>query len=256
MVSIDSTTHGGTAAIGTAVPLRALTAANVAEALHVKKRIVLLWAKQGAPHRLERSYGKNSPRFNLDELRDWLKQAGLDAGRMKAAEAAVDQRNLFDEAYGAALASITGPADLAKMRALIQAKFASLTRMEVPPPTETGGFQRYVSSIAKLSAELRLLEAAEFEAQRRAGEWVKMIDAVAVASQLSQFVKDRMRQIKGDTPGALLQDIMQYLPSEHHETVLRIITARIDRVVGEAQESIAHECTRQASCGLQQESAA
>lgn len=58
---------------------RSLSTRQVADALGVKPRVVQLWARQGCPHRIEaRRPGHGPLRFDLPEVREWLKAQGMD----------------------------------------------------------------------------------------------------------------------------------------------------------------------------------
>lgn len=67
---------------------RTLSTRQVADALGVKPRVVQLWARRGGcPHRVERGRPGHGPlRFDLAEVREWLKSQGLDP-RYSIAEA-------------------------------------------------------------------------------------------------------------------------------------------------------------------------
>ena len=214
-------------------PIRNYSPRQIAESLGRTPRQVVNWAHQGCPHTMGRRKGKDSPSFNIQEVREWLKSKGLDAGPVATTSAAKFPGELgrhVEEQRSERLATLSGPTDFNDILARVRLAYQDLEACQ-PTEADPAAWQKYTSSIKMLTAEIRQLEEARAEVDERRGLVIDKSDAQRVITEQSEMFVSDLKNIESELPGYLLSDLDGIIPAESHDAVRRLMAATVQRLV-------------------------
>lgn len=220
-----------------------LSAAQLAPYLNRKTRQIQVWFSEGAPHRIEVVNNQEVYRGRASEIRAWARAKGFDLrasvreGRARAREAReagggmqkpgstvdVTLVDSIDEIVRERARELVGEVPFGDLLVQARLMFEAITKRRdgVLSPAEA---KSVAESLAKLSGELRQLDEARFEAERRAGKWLAKDAAVRFIVELVGTFAVDMRTIESKMASKV---------SEH------LISAGVDAVVAARVTAVA-----------------
>lgn len=195
-------------------PARTLTASQIADRTGRGVRAVQLWPKAGCPCTHVTEGRVTSPRFNLDEVKAWLRSRGLPGVKSAGGPDALagsgggSGADDDDSAVGSIFAEIWreagGEVDFNRLIADATYIIKDL-RKEAGSATGSAEAQQMASALKQASAEIRQLEVARFEKQQRQGEWVRRDTArELLTSEAGMFAAD-LETLGQDLPNAIVE---------------------------------------------------
>lgn len=187
---------------------RASTAAEVARALGRKnKRVVLKWCEGegGCPHDTGSKRGGTCFLFNLDEVKSWLAEKGLDVLKPEEPTAALPFSASGDDAAVGSLAVFTadGQFDWDAIIGKATAKLLEVAESQRDAQTK----QRLTQAFKNASSELRALVDAKHKSEERAGKFIERVKAEEIViAEAAMFVAD-LDSLATDLPRQIIADL-------------------------------------------------
>lgn len=189
-------------------PIRSLSALQIAKHLNRKKRAVLNWPREGCPCTLVEVRGQQSPQFNLEEVRAWLKSKGRDVPadvlRRDAPVRQLETGELFDQL----LAEMTGPLDHLKVNVRLRAKFEELMKVKVEDVVDPSAMQKWATAAKNLISEMRALEVSHREQEMHDGKFVRREESIAIHTDMAVMVRSDYQGL----PPRMLEVISKLCP--------------------------------------------
>ncbi|GMV26925.1 MAG: hypothetical protein AMXMBFR58_29560 [Phycisphaerae bacterium] len=234
------------------IPERTLSARELSALIGYSKREILCWATdEDCPHSMTVRRGQPSPSFNADEVRRWRASRGQPVTGKRFVPPDSPVRAPADPIGAAAAPLFTAAAEAQRgngsidLAALVQTAGAKLKRIldEAEKIGDDPNAQARIAQAFKAaSSELRLLIVAQFDDEKRRGEWIgRDVAARMLASEAEAFTQD-LAGMASDVPVAIAGAIEELIDPAHRDRVVRLIGEKIrdscDRVRVRRAESI------------------
>lgn len=217
--------------------VRQLKASDIAARTGRGVRVVQMWPKQGCPCSYVTDGGVQSPRFNLEEVQAWLRAKGLPATKGKGGpdlaaslgdrEAGNDQvENMFATVWRDA----HGKVDLQRQIADANLIMRDL-RLSAERPCSSAEAQQFAAVLKQISQEIRMLELAVFEKEKRDGEWVRRATARDILTgEAGMFAAD-LETLGQDLSNAAVDALAAVVAPEQADTVRRLLAVAVRSAV-------------------------
>jgi hypothetical protein len=234
----ESAENNGPGAPVGAGAARTLPAAGVAELLGRGKRCVLLWCKETppCPHTVIQDRGRAVPRFELGEVKDWLRARGYAVWAPGATDPAAAAGGMLSFATPAGEApeppktpALPPPVAGTGLAARIAQAEQMLLDHQSRVVAETAGslvFQQRAAEFKVISTELRMLKQEQRDEELRAGQWVRRGSAASMFAGLGELFASDLAALEADAARTVIAAIEAEAPgalaSERIDQVKRI----------------------------------
>jgi hypothetical protein len=179
-----------------------LTAREIAERLGRSKRRVLQWTSDGCPHMAGERDGRECQLYDLDQVRAWLSDKGLEVPEAEPeAGAPVEARSADREVPVDAQEWATISAQLWQTLSGLMGKASNIGERD------PAGAQKLMVSIKHTLGELRAIEELRYKQSEREGKLIERSKAREILeSQAGMFVSD-LSSLEIDIPRKILESL-------------------------------------------------
>jgi hypothetical protein len=224
---------------------RNLSALVIARKVGREKRIVLKWCNEdGAPHDKTKRRGQpNSPSMNLEEIQDWLIAKGLapvltdDPARGKGSTEP-DQDGDID-LFRERAASFSTDVDYGALIQRMQAQIDTLLARRPPGNAQPDWVRKWAAEVDRLSKELRQLEEAKFDSEKRKGVWIARSVALEMLTAEAKEFTGTLQALSSEVPEQVVLAIMGVIPAGRMDETRRLISTAVRSLFERSRRGLA-----------------